>query len=601
MSWLKKAALIRLAGGLFVLWLLVLFGFDPALKFALVEAGQAAAGAKVEIDSLRTRWLAGTLEIRGIAIADKNQPMKNVVEFSRAAFSLDVGQALRGKGVVREAALEGLRVGTPRRTSGALRRRPPASKIDRAIQEALAPAEKSATGEAAKVKANAAGTVDATKLQGLKELDAAKAKSAEIQERWKGKSAESQDIAKQAQAIADDLKTLGSGGGDPLQKIARAAADQKKLKDLIARVDAQRAQAKADLAEASDAMKRADALRGKDVNGLLSAAGMPTLDSQDLARRLLGAQAASRLATALHWMRWARERAAAKKAAAKAAAASTPPPPARRAGVDVEFPVARAYPQFLLERAKLSGTLEDLFMGRAMTIAGVLSGVTSNPDLYGKPATLALTGDAAGGTSLKLSGELDQQDDPVGVVVKFDGSGFSLAGAALGDGGLGGTITGGSARISGEIRSAGDEWKGDVLVEATGVRLEPKVALSGAAAGLVSDALKSLNKFSVRIGISGKESDLKLAFSSNIGDVVAAAMKKAVSGQFEAQRKALQSQVDALYNDKLKGVKAQADGTAAQVLGPLDAQRAALDRQLQDALKKQLGGKGLPNLKNIFR
>jgi uncharacterized protein (TIGR03545 family) len=236
-----------------------------------------------------------------------------------------------------------------------------------------------------------------------------------------------------------------------------------------------------------------------------------------------------------------------------------------------------------------------------MTIAGVLSGVTSNPDLYGKPALLTLSGDAAGGTSLKLSGELDQQNDPVGVVVKFSGSGFSLAGAALGDGEIGGTLAGGSAKISGEIRSTGDEWKGEVLVAASGVKLEPKVALSGAAAALVTDALKGLNKFSVRIGISGKESDLKLSFSSDIGDVVAAAMKKAFSGQFEAQRKALQSQVDKLYAAKLKDVRGQTDGASKQILGPLDAQRAALDRQLQDALKKSIGGKGLPDLKGLFK
>jgi uncharacterized protein (TIGR03545 family) len=598
-SWIKKGPLARLVGGSVVVWLIVFFGFDPVLKFAFVKAGQAAAGAKVEIASLRTKWLSGTLELRGIAIADKNQPMKNVVEFSRAAFSLDVGQALRGKGVVREAALEGLRIGTARRTSGALPRHPAPSKIELAVDKAVAPVEHAAAGETAKVKSNAVGTVDATKLQGIKKLDEAKAKSDEIQARWKGKAVESQDIAKQAQAIADDVKTLDRGG-DPLKKIAQASADQKKLKDLIARVDAQRAQAKKDLDEIQASIKEADALRGKDVNGLLSAAGMPTLDSQDLARRLLGAQTASRLATALHWMRWARERAAAKKAAAKASASAAPPAPRRRAGVDVEFPLPRAYPQFLLERAKLSGTLEDLFMGQAMTIAGVLNGVTSNPELYGKPALLTLTGEAAGGTSLKLSAELDQQDEPVGVAAKFDGSGFSLAGAELGDREIGGTLAGGSARVSGEIRSAGDEWKGAVRVEAKGVKLEPKVALSGAAGALVSDALKSLNGFTVDIGISGKESDLKLTFKSNIGDVVAAAMKKAFAGQFEAQRKALQAQVDALYNEKLKGVRASADGTSSQVLGPLDDQKAALDKQLQDALKKSLGGKGL-DLKKIFR
>lgn len=595
MSWVKKGPLTRLAGGVLALWLVVFFGFDPALKFALVRAGRAAAGAKVEIDSLRSKWLSGTLDIRGVAIANKNQPMKNLVEFSRASFSFDLGQALRGKGVVRDASLEGLRFGTPRKTSGALGRPPAPSKLDLAIWETIAPVEKAAAGAAGAVRSNAVGQVDATKLKGLQKLDDARAKAAQIQERWKGDSAQMQDIAKQSQVIAADLKTH-DGGGDPLKKITQAAADQKKLKDLISRVDAQRDQAKIDLAQVSDALKQADALRGKDVDGILAAAGMPTLDSQDLARRLLGAQTASRLATALYWMRWARTRAAAKKASA-----SVPAAPARRAGVNVEFPVVGAYPQFLLEHAALSGTLAHLFLGQAMTMTGALAGVTSNPDLYGKPATLVLSGEGAGGASLRLSGELDQQNEPVGILVKFDGSGFSLAGAALGDDQIGAAIKDGAAHVTGEIRCVGDEWQGEVRITASGVKLEPQVALGGAASGLIADALKSLNSFQVRIGLSGKESDLKLVFSSDLGDVLSAAMKKAFSARFEAQRQALQAQVDALYDAKLKGVRAQTAATAAQVLGPLDAQRAALDRQLQDALKKSIGAKSLPGFKSLFK
>jgi uncharacterized protein (TIGR03545 family) len=590
-SWIKKGPLYRLLGGGIFLWAIVFFFFDPALKYGLIKAGEKAAGARVEIGSLKSHWLRGSLEIHGIAVADRAEPMKNVVEFSRAAFRLDVGALLRGKAVVREAALEGLRLGTPRTRSGSLPHPPPPSKMELEIRDKISPIVSAQTK-------TVVATVDATKLQGLKKLDEAKAKGAEIEQRWKGKQAEAQDIAKQAQVVGDELKSLG-GGGDPLQKIARAAAAQKKLKELISRVDAQKKQAQSDLAEVQGLVKQADELRGKDVNGLLSAAGLPTLDSQDLARRLLGAQTASRLATTLHWLKWAKDRAAARKAAAKAP--SAPPPPARRKGVDVEFPRATSYPQFLLENAVLSGSLEKIFMGQDMALAGKLNGVTSNPELYGRPATLDLSGDAAGGTSLKMAARLDQQNSPVGVGVKFSGTGFSLAGAALGDGSVGGTVTEGRARATGEIRSAGDEWLGEIFVEASGVKIEPKVALGGAAAGLVSDALKSLNAFSVKIGISGKEGDLHLSFSSNAGDVVAAAMKKAVSGQFEAQRKALQAKVDALYSDKLKGVQAQTHALSGQLLGPLDAQRAGLEGQLQDALKRSIGGVKLPNLNKLFR
>jgi uncharacterized protein (TIGR03545 family) len=290
-------------------------------------------------------------------------------------------------------------------------------------------------------------------------------------------------------------------------------------------------------------------------------------------------------------MRMAKQKAAARKSTA-------PPAPARRRGIDVEFPREHTYPQFLLEGAKITGTLDGLFMGQDMELAGLLNGVTSNPKLYGKPATLDLAGDAKGGAKLRLSTRLDQQNDPVGVGVRFEGSGFSLAGMTLGDGEIGGVLKEGSAKVRGEIHSAGDDWKGEVTAEATGVSLTPNVALTGPLGAMVVDALGSLKGFKVRVGISGKEDDLKLAFSSDIGEVVAAAVKKAVSGQIDAQRKALEGKLNALYGDKAKDVQSKVGGLAGNILGPLDAQRGSLDRQLKEAASKALGQ---PRLDKLFK
>lgn len=588
MSWVKKGPLLALLGALLILWALVFFGFDPLLKFGLIAGGEKAAGAKVEIGSVTSKWLKGTLEIGPIAVANREEPMKNLVELKRAGFRLDASALVRGKFVVREAALEGVRVGTPRRTDGSLRHPPPPSKLSQAIARQVAPVGQ----KAIEVKSNAAGEVDAAKLQGLKKYDEAKAKTKELEDRWKAKGDEAKAIEKEAREIADQMKALG-GGGDALKKIQLATESQKRLKALIARVDEQRAQAQKDVAEAQALVKEADELRKKDLNGLLAAAGLPTLDSQDLARRLLGAQTAARLNTALKWIKYAKQKAAERKAA-------NPPPPPRRAGLDVEFPREHSYPQYLLEGAKISGSLDDV-MGGALDLKGLLNGVTSNPKLYGKPATLSLAGKSASGPSVTLNGRLDQQKDPVGATLDFAGEGFSLAGTALGDGEVGGALSAGTAKIRGTIASAGEEWKGEVLVEASGVRIEPKVALSGAAGPLVADALKSLTGFNVKIGISGTEDDLKLNFSSNIGEAVAAAMKKAVAGRLEAQRKVLEGKLAALYGGKDKDAKASADALGGKLLGPLDAQKKALEKQLQDAVSKALGGGQPLRLDKLFK
>ncbi|MEK7389525.1 MAG: TIGR03545 family protein [Elusimicrobiota bacterium] len=584
MNWLKKGPVLATLTALLLLWAGVVFFFDPLLKRALIAGGQAAAGAKVDIGFLRSRWLKGTLEIGRVAVADREQTMRNLVEFSRADLRLDISAALRGKVVVRTASLEGLRLNTARARDGALPNPPPPSALSLAIRKQIAPVSDAALAQVDQTRSNVSTEIDAAKLASLRKLDEAKAKAADIEQRWKGKAEEANAIEKDARDIAEQLKSLGSSG-DLLKKMSETQRAQQRIKALMARIDSQKTEAQSDLASAQALLKEAEELRKQDLNGLLASAGLPTLDSADLARRLLGQQTAARLSTALKWMKLAREKAAARGAAA-------PPPPPRRKGVDVEFPRAHAYPQFLLEDARLAGTLDGMSSG-ALDLSGLLNGVTSNPKLYAKPATLSLSGRSAAGPAVTLNARLDQHKDPVGVSIEVDGSGFSLAGAALGDASVGGLVKNGVAAVKGRLSCAAENWTGEFLVSATGVELEPRISLTGPAAALVGDAFKSLSAFTVRVGVSGKEDDLKLSFSSNIGDVVAAAMKKSFSAQLEAQRKVLEAKLAAAYGDKFKDARARADALTAQLLGPLDAQKNALQKQLQETIGKAVGGQPL--------
>lgn len=592
MSFFKKGPILAALGGFLLLWAIVFFGFDPLLKKTLVSAGQAANGARVDIGSLRTRWLKGTLAITDVQVASAEETMKNSVSFSEALFQLDVSAALRGKAVVRQASISGIRFGTARKRDGRLPRTPP-SKVALAARERLG-FQKTRT-VATQVKGNALAEVDAAKLGGLKKVEDAKAKAAEVEARWKAKPDEAKAIQAEARDIAEKLKALDSGGSDAaaiLRKAKDAQELQARVKALHARVDAVKNDAQNDLGAVAAAVKEADALRQKDLNGLLAAAGLPTLESADLTRRLLGPQAAGRLATLLKWVSWGRQKAAARKAAA-------PPSVARRAGVDIEFPRQHSDPQFLLEKATLDGRLDKELAGRDLKLGGMLTGVTSNPRLYGKPARLTLAG-ADAELALNVEARLEQQQEPTAVVLEFDASGFPLAGMELGDGEVGGSLKAGRARVKGLLRSAGEEWDGLITATASGVSIEPKVALSGAAGRLVSDALRGLPGFTARVGISGREDDLRFKISSDIGDVVAGAMKKAVSGELDAQRKQLEAKVNALYDEQLRGVRAQQEKLQAQLMGPLDQQKGELDRLMKDAVGKALGNPKL-NLPKLFR
>lgn len=592
-DWLKAGNFVAAAAGTALVSLLLWLFLDPVLKRILISAGQAAAGAKVEIGAVRTKVLSGRLELSRVAVADANSPMTNLVELESAAFQLLPGQALRGKAVVPEASLSGLRFATPRKTSGALPRAKP-SALSLAVQKQLAPVKTAALSELSQVKAKAVA-LDPANLASLRSLDELEARLKAAPGQWKEKvNAEKLEAQfKEVEAAVQAVQKGGNSPADIVRKAQAAAAAQKKIKALLDEAKASKAAAQKELDEIQAAFKKAEALKGKDLNGLLEAAGLPALDAESLSRRLLGAQSAGRLATALHWLKWAKG-----KSAARAAAAPEKPP--RRRGLDLEFPVPGAYPALLLEKASLSGTLDGVWKGEALAVEGLLRGLTSNAPLHGKPLTLSLKGAAARGPRAALDVLVDQTTAGGPAELSLKAEGIPLSGAELGDSELGATLTAGAARVSAALRLVGEKWEGKAVLAAEGVSLEPRLKLEGPAGRFAAEALRGVKRFTVTVGIAGKEDDLKLSLSSDLGQVLADGVKRAVAAEFAAQRKVLEDKLNALYSEKARGLRAQADGLRGRLLGPLDAQQKRLEEQLRKAAGGNLQ-KRIPALDGLFK
>ncbi len=584
MRWINKKSFLAAGIAVALIWLLVWLLLDPLIKWALVRAGQTAAGAKVEIARVHTSLRRGEFLIEGVQVANKHEPMKNLLQFDKAEFRFSPGQALRAKAVVDDAELDGLQFGTPRKTSGALALgRSKSSGFERKIEEQLAPAEQeslSKLNEAKQLKAE----VDPKKLSSAKALDDAQAQLKELGGKTKDKLGVEQ-IDAQIKQIQQEVDALQKGGNSPadIAAKAKAAADaQNKIKALLAQVQASRDTVNGDYGKVQQALRKADDLKHKDVNGLMKAAGLPSLDPESITKRLLGQGAARKIETALYWIKWARRRHAASQ---KAKAAQ--PPPVRR-GVDIEFPRPHSYPAFLLVKGRLSGKVAKLFNGRDMDLAGVVEGVASNPPLYGKPARLALSGKAAGGIAMALHGLLDETREPGEDEVKLSYSGFPLAGMALGDNELAADITRGVGRVDGTVRIVGDQWNGRFVVQADGVSLTPKLSLPGPAAQYAGAALSSIRRFTATIGVEGKEDDLRFTIASDIGKTVSDGLRRAASSALLAQRKQLEDKVDALYGPRARQIQSQADALQKQLLAPLDRQQRQLNEQLQKAVARAL-------------
>ena len=117
---IKFLPIILLVAFIFAIFSVVVAFKNPILKAVLIKAGETAAGAKCEIETVDLRLLDSKLTLKGVAVANKKEPMKNLAEVSNLVLDFDLVQLLKGRMVADELAVEGIQLGTARETSGAL-------------------------------------------------------------------------------------------------------------------------------------------------------------------------------------------------------------------------------------------------------------------------------------------------------------------------------------------------------------------------------------------------------------------------------------------------------------------------------------------------
>ena len=112
------------------------------VRWVIERTGTSLIGAKVEIDGTDLNLVPVGLTLTHVQVTNPDEPMTNAAEVSRVAMTLDGRSLLRGKVIVEDMILEGVRLNTPRQTSGAI--------ADRAAKPAAE--SKAGTGELDKLR-----------------------------------------------------------------------------------------------------------------------------------------------------------------------------------------------------------------------------------------------------------------------------------------------------------------------------------------------------------------------------------------------------------------------------------------------------------------
>ena len=567
--WKAIVPLVLLGAGVAALWLVFA---DRIAKHTTESVGTTLVGAEVEIERLHLDLSRGRVEIHGLTVASPFEALQNLLQADALVADLDPLPLLEKKVVIDRLTATGLRFGTPRLTDGRTGGQSDGLKgqITKWGEQLRVPALQLATG---KIKVD---QLDASQLNTPRLATALAGRADSARQVWEaglsglGTEAAVDSGARMVDRLKGakltDVKLLGDARRT-LDQLKRA---QERVTALERSVTSGISTLQAGAAGLTEAKQRDYAT----ARGLLK---LPGLDAPDIGAALFGSAAVDRFQRALYWVQLGRR----YMPPGLLPRATPGPRRMRRAGTTVHFPRVNEAPAFLLKTADLSLSVAS------RTYAARVSGVTSDPTLYGRPAQAS--GTAPG---FRLAALLDHVR-----ATPRDTAAASLDGVALPSLPLPSLpvhLEPGAGTVGLSFAMQGDQVRARWTVTSDRVRWVRDSAGAGSAVGdIVWRTVSGISTLQVSASLAGTLDRPDLAVSSNLDRAVAERLRATAGAEVAAAERRMRAQVDSMVDGPVNAVRAQIAALGGDVTKRLGAQRARLD-EARRALEQRLPGLRLP-------
>lgn len=548
---------------------------DLVIERAVERKGTETVGALVEVESADLALFPMGLTLTGVQVTNPNRPMTNAIEAKSISFTLDGRMLLSSKVHIDDMLVEGVRLGTPRRTSGAVAGARPAVPVP----------EPPAGG----FSLPAFTMPDPAKILASEELATAgeiKALSSDIKSsrlRWDTRVEGLLDRAKidGFRKRAEAIKAAGGSGPMGMISVAgEAAALQKDIRAYVSGLESATRDLRAEIGGYRERIEALKAAPGKDASRLMKKYGLTTEGVGNLSRLVFGPAVAGWVEPAMAWY---------ERLAVQAGNGAAGEAPEEAAGE----------PRFLIKKALVT---VDLLGG---TVEGTLKDFTTEQQPRGRPATMVFTGRGLKGlVSLRLDGVFDRTvparpSDSVSLDIK----GLELGGVELIDsGGLAAALTKAKADISVEVvigRGAGGAaGRGGGPVEGTLRAVFDPVVIDARAgkdrlSKILAGTLSGIKSFDLRAGISGTLDDYDMTLSSDMDRLLSAAVDGLVRDEAARLEGRLTREIRARTEGQRADLRRRLEGLGL-LAGKLASRRSIADEILSGIGPGGPGGIKLP-------
>jgi uncharacterized protein (TIGR03545 family) len=499
------------------------------LESGLEKAGEAVVGARVEIDHLRLRPLALSIEWARLQVTDPDQTMRNLIETGRSAFKMNPAALLRKRYVIEEMALEDVRYGTPRAYDGALPKRARRKSTEPGLIDQLR-AELRRELEALPVpefdleaitrRLNVDSLVAITGVQIVHRLDSVKTDLLTTYERHRGFVATfhpDDELKKLGDELTSIQPTEIRTVEELIAAIEKVKSAQRTFANLERTVSDKYREIHADAGRLSGYLPQVDEWVKEDYERLLKMAKLPDLSKPDLSKVLLGTTVGKQVDKALGYARLVRDLIPEKGAEKKE------PKRERLKGRTIHYPTRYVYPTFLIKKIRLSGRTGSEAAADLISLVGEAKGITSQPWVYGRPTEIELGVLQEG----KLSGTFKAVLNHV-TEAASDSFVLSLTNKSLGGLPLATSpylplrVQKGKADVTWVLRLKGKALLASMDVRARGLGFDfPAVQPKDRFAALTKEVVGGLDALSLKVKIARGERGLQFWVDSDLDNLLA--------------------------------------------------------------------------------
>ena len=584
---------------------------DMLLKKAFIASGEMAFGAKVEVQSLKTKFSDLSIKIDGLQIADKNDYWKNLAEAKTISFALKPLPLLSKKFIIEKMSVEGLMWQTKRNTSGQL---PPRkiAKINKSNKDSLLgklvnSLEQKGKSEIVQLPAVSAlsdaqknlnnisinTVIDPAQIQSLKEIDLMKTdltnKYANYQSSISNLNVTATvESAKSALNGLSDLKVDSLEGAKALKdKIDAALAAKSTVEAKLNEFNSLKNNISKEINTEKQLTAKINQLTNADVAGLMSKLKIPEVSFSNISKALFGQLWINRVNSLISYVELARKYMPPHKDNT-----SIILNPSRLNGTNVIFTKKDNPPDFLIQEILLSGTtagagkeaqLETMFNGSILNI-------TSDQALLGKPTTFQISG-KQNNSLMNLNGTFDHRVDLAKDTINATVEGLSIDAFGLPKSEYLPEFSNGEGKINASLALTGDEIDCKIKVILDKLTAKKSSNKDNEEVGKIIDYLwAGISDIVMDVSATGKIDNLKFDVSSNLDRVLSDRLKALFGQKINEYKAQLTEKVNSMIASKKAELFSELNARKNEYQKLIDSKQSELNTQIE-SIKTQVQAK----------